>query len=257
MKFQAELEFAMRTAHEAGVVMRKYMYADQKRSVKSDGTPLTIADRLINDLVIHELEKAFPGDGLIGEERSTAKYGMGRRWICDPIDGTKAFTWGVPTAMFSLALVIDGRPVVGVCLEPMLGRMYHAVEEEGAFLNDRPINVNDSPLKDGILAIASGPEDIRSNPIVGRILDSGQTTAIFSGAVYKALGVADGRFVGYIEHKVNAYDIAAVDVIVTEAGGRVTSLEGSRHDYSQPLKGVVISNGSVHQPLLKLVNSTA
>lgn len=252
MDYRKELDTAIGIATAAGDVMRRYMYADQGRVTKSDGTPVTIADTEVNNLVIDELSKRFPDDGVIGEERSTAQYGMGRRWICDPIDGTKAFTWGVPTAMFSLALVVDGVPVMGICYEPMLGRMYTAIKGEGAYLNGVRIHVNDQTLGTGILAIASGTDDIRNNPTINNILNAGITTAVFSGAVYKSLGVADGRFVGYTEHKVNAYDIAAIEVIVTEAGGKVTSLSGDTNDYSRPLKGVTVSNGIIHSELLAL-----
>ena len=257
MDYDTELDVALRIANKAGDIMRSYMYADQDRTIKSDGTPVTIADGIVNDLVISELASAFPNDGVIGEERSTADYGMGRRWICDPIDGTKAFTWGVPTAMFSLALVVDGVPVLGVCYEPMLRRMYRATRGQGAYVNDQPIRVNNDPMQSGIMAIASGTDDIRNNPTVNAILNAKLTTAVFSGAVYKSLAVADGRFIGYTEHKVNAYDIAAIDIIVTEAGGTVTSLEGKAHDYSKPLKGVLVSNGFVHDELLQLIEHAA
>ncbi len=256
MNYEKELRVALDIASEAGSVMRTYFRADQQRVIKQDGSPVTVADTLINTLVIKHLNQAFPDDVVIGEEESTGDYGTGRRWLCDPVDGTKAYTWGVPTAMFSLALVIDGRPVLGVCYEPMLEMMYSAVSGEGAFCNGNPLSVSESSLSEGILAIASDPSDIRKNSIVTRILDEGITTAVFSGAVYKSTAVADGRFTGYIEHKVNAYDIAAIDVIVTEAGGRVTSLSGERHDYSASLKGVVVSNGHVHDELVNIANGS-
>lgn len=251
MRYDLELDVATNIAKEAGAVMRHYFRGDQGRMVKEDGTPVTLADTTINSLVIARLSEKFPDDIVIGEEESTGTYGMGRRWLCDPVDGTKAFTWGVPTAMFSLALIVDGRPVVGVCYEPMLDHLYTATVGNGAFCNGQRMQVNQQNLKNGILAIASSTDDIRTNPAIQRILDSGVTTAVFSGAVYKASAVADGRFIGYVEGKVNAYDVAAVDLIVTEAGGTVTSLDGKPHDYSSPLKGVVMSNGTVHDRLVQ------
>lgn len=257
MEYSPELDAAKSIAFEAGEIMRHYATHDQKRVTKDDGTPVTVADTTINQLVIDRLAKSFPDDVVIGEEASTGGYGAGRRWLCDPIDGTKAFTWGVPTAMFSLALIVDGRPVVGVCFEPMLGKLYWATKGAGAFCNDTRITVNSQTLDSGILAIASAPEDIRYNPIVHRIMDNGITTAVFSGAVYKASAVAEGRFIGYVEHKVNAYDIAAVDIITTEAGGSVTSLDGVVHDYSTPLKGVIVSNTIVHEELVALAQGVS
>ncbi len=252
MNYEKELQVAREVAAEAGEVMRTYFRGDQQRVIKHDGSPVTIADTMINQLVIERLNTAFPDDVVIGEEQSTGGYGAGRRWFCDPIDGTKAYTWGVPTAMFSLALVVDGRPVMGVCYEPMLDSLYSAVIDQGAYCNEQRLSVNDASLQNGTLAIASAPDDIRTNHIVTNILKAGVTTAVFSGAVYKSTAVADGRFVGYIEHKVNAYDIAAIDVIVREAGGAVTALSGEVHDYSSPIKGVIVSNGHVHAELIAL-----
>ena len=253
MSYEQELTVAMDVARSAGEIMRAYFHAEQGREIKQDGTPVTLADTTINALVIERLKAAFPEDIVIGEEESTGGYGMGRRWLCDPVDGTKAFTWGVPTAMFSLALVVDGRPVVAVCYEPMLDMLYSATKDGGAYCNARELHVNESTLSDGIVAIASAPDDIRSNPIVHELLAAGLTTAVFSGAVYKATAVADGRFAGYVEHKVNAYDIVAVDLIVTEAGGVVTSLDGALHDYSAPLKGAIVANGVTHKKLVEIV----
>ena len=102
--YEQELHTAQRIAREAGDIMRRYFDGDQQRQTKADGTPVTIADTTINSLVIQRLHETFPDDGVIGEEESTAGYGLGRKWLCDPVDGTKAFTWGVPTAMFSLEI---------------------------------------------------------------------------------------------------------------------------------------------------------
>lgn len=254
MNYKLELATAKQIANEAGQIMRQYFRGDQGRVIKQDGSPLTVADTSINRMVIERLQASFPDDGIIGEEESTSEYGMGRKWFCDPIDGTKAFTWGVPTAMFSLALVLDGKPIVGVCYEPMLDQMYWAVKTQGAYCGDQLLNVNQDSLTSGILAIPSNTKDITKNPVIASILESGVTTAVFSGAVYKASAVADGRFVGYVETKVNAHDMAAIQVVIEEAGGRVTDLNGQAYDYSKPFSGTIVSNGLVHGELEELVN---
>lgn len=255
--YDSELKVAKSIAEQAGKIMRQYFYEGQQRQIKQDGTPLTIADTLINQLVIAELSKAFAEDIVIGEEASTGTYGPGRRWLCDPIDGTKAFTWGVPTAMFSLGLVIDGRPVLGVCLEPMLDKLYWAVRGEGAFCNGEALKVNNSDLSDGILATISNPYRLRRDaPYMDALLDVSPRIdmATFSGAVAKSIRVAEGRFVGYIEEMVNPHDMAAVDVIVREAGGRITGFNGEELNYTRQFKGAVVSNGLVHD---KILNATS
>lgn len=234
--------------------MRRYFDGDQERVTKEDGSPLTIADTMINRMVIEQLEAALPDDGVIGEEESTTEYGMGRKWFCDPIDGTKAFTWGAPTAMFSLALVVDGQPVMGVCYEPMLDKLYWAVVGGGAYCNDQPIRVNDETLETGILGTISSQYRLRrAAPYIDALLDKNVNMAAFSGAVAKCVRVAEGRFVGYIEELVNGHEVAASQVIVTEAGGRITGMEGNDLDYSRPFKGAIVSNGIVHDELARIV----
>lgn len=251
--YDNELQAAQSIAIMAGEIMRKYFYGGQNRTLKSDGSPVTIADTKINSMVIEELGKVFPNDGVIGEEESNSDYGMGRKWFCDPVDGTKAYTWGVPTAMFSLALVIDGVPVVGVGYEPMLDRMYHAVKGGGAYCNDQEISVNQSSLSDGIVAVPSSPFRIRRQAAYfDALLDKKIEMAVYSGAVAKSTAVSDGRFVAYIEELGNAHDYAAVHVIVEEAGGKITTLNGRQHDYSKPFNGAVVSNGLVHDELIAM-----
>lgn len=250
-----ELETARKIATKAGRIMRHYFYSDQEIKTKPDGTPVTIADTTINHMVIEELAKAFPADDVIGEEESTGEYGMGRKWFCDPIDGTKAYTWGVPTAMFSLALVIDGRPVIGVAYDPFLDEMFWAIKGEGSYRNTIKLQVNNHKLTDGILAIASSPSEIRERL---RFIDGfvrSQRLATYSGAVHKASRVAQGNFVGYIERHVGAHDMAAVDLIVHEAGGTVTDYDGKLLDYRRPFRGAVVSNSVAQEELLTLLRT--
>lgn len=254
--YEIELTVAKDIAYKAGVIMRQYFDADQARTIKEDGTPLTIADTTINSMVIAELQRQFPEDGVIGEEESTVEYGIGRRWICDPIDGTKAFTWGVPTAMFSLALVVDGVPQVGVCYEPMLDKMYWATEGGGAYRNGTKLTVNQEDLETGILGTISSSYRIRcAAPYMQKILDRRIQTAVFSGAVAKCIRVAEGRFVGYIEELANPHDVAASHIITEEAGGMITTLDGSRLDYKRPFQGVIVSNGKTHKQLVDIVKT--
>lgn len=252
--YSKELEVAQAIAVQAGEIMRRYFYEGQQRQIKPDGTPLTIADTKINDLVIAELAEAFPTDIVIGEEASTGTYGDGRRWLCDPIDGTKAFTWGVPTAMFSLALVVDGRPVLGVCYEPMTDRQYWATAGRPAYCNGQEIAVNDEKLANGIVAVMSDASAVMKSAAIAALVEAGINTASFSGAVAKALRVAEGRFVGYIDERVNPYDMAAVDIIINQAGGRITNHQGELLDYSKDFKGAVVSNGLIHDELMALIN---
>lgn len=249
--YKHELETAIIIAQKAGNIMRKYFDGDQQQEIKTDGSPVTIADKEINQLVIEMLSNSFPDDGVIGEEESNSSHGMGRKWICDPVDGTKAYTWGVPTATFSLGLAIDGKPVVGVVYDPFLDRLYTAIKGSGSFCNGIRLEVSDIALDTGIVAVASDVKEITQLPYINKI----PKPITFSGPIYKSVLVAKGKFVGFVEAGPTDHDMIAAQVIVEEAGGKVTDLRGEQLDYSAPFAGVIVSNGKVHDELVEIVNS--
>ncbi|OGZ53453.1 MAG: hypothetical protein A3B25_03005 [Candidatus Ryanbacteria bacterium RIFCSPLOWO2_01_FULL_48_26] len=249
--FDKELKAAINIAKEAGAVMLKYFDIDQQVEIKKDNTQVTIADKLINSLVIERLSKIFSSDGVIGEEESNTDYGGGRKWFCDPIDGTAAYVWGVPTAMFSLGLVIDGKPVMGVAYDPFLNRMYRGKVGEKSFCNDKILSVSNSDLKSGIVAVSGGVKSLLKTKYFQRMIDDKIRFACFSGAVYKCCLVARGRFVGYVEDGVRAHDLAAVHSILEGAGAKITSINGKELDYSKPFRGAIASNKIVHDQILK------
>lgn len=249
--YQKELDVAKGIAKKAGKIMLQYFDGDQQIETKADNSPVTIADKQINRLVIDELSKNFD-DVVIGEEESTGDYGMGRRWLCDPIDGTNSFVWGVPTAMFSLALVVDGKPVLGVAYDPFLDRLYEAVHGHGAYCNGIQLHVSQKELAGEYLAATGSVKQILERPShILKLIEHKVLLAAFNGAVYKSCLVARGKFVGYIEGQVNAHDMAAVHVIVEESGGKITDCDGKELDYSKPFKGAVVSNTIVHAKLVE------
>jgi myo-inositol-1(or 4)-monophosphatase len=153
--------------------------------------------------------------------------------------------------MFSLGLVQDGVPVVGVTYDPFLDRMYTAAQGQGAFCNDEPLQVSAKGFADGIVAISSNLEKLRSeSAFFDSLVAARIRTASFSGAVYKCALIARGRLAAYTEDMVNAYDMAASQVIVEEAGGSITALDGSPLDYSKPFRGAAVSNGTAHDELI-------
>jgi myo-inositol-1(or 4)-monophosphatase len=249
--FTKELETAVAIAKEAGKIMLQYFDGDQQVEIKSDKSQVTIADKLINTMVIKRLLKAFPEDGIIGEEESTSEFGMGRKWLCDPIDGTAGYVSGTPTAMFSLGLVIDGKPVVGVAFDPFLDRMYTGKVGEKSFCNGTALSVSDEDLKTGIVAISGSVKSLPKTKYFQKMIDDKVRMACFSGAVYKCCLIARGKLVAYVEDAVNPHDIAAAHVILEGAGAKLTGLDGKELDYSKPFKGAVVSNGKVHEEVLR------
>ena len=255
--YTKELEVATNIARQAGDIMREYFWADQQITMKDDRSPLTIADTMINSMVIDQLRAAFPDDGVVGEEESTAGYGMGRRWVCDPIDGTKAFTVRVPTAMFSLALVVDGQPVVGVAYEPMLDQLYTAVSGQGSYRNGERLHVNVNHLDEGVLATTSSHFRFRTKaPFLDPLLDRHVPLTVAGGAVMACVQVANGNYAGYVEELANLHDVAAGHIIVVEAGGKVTDPFGQLLNYTAPHKGALLSNGVLHNELTEIIRQT-
>lgn len=140
-----------------------------------------------------------------------------------------------------------------MCYNPVQKLLFSAIRGEGAYFNDRRLFVNENNLENGIFAIASSPEEVMSDPFIHELVAKKYSLAIYSGAVHKAISVARGRFTGYVERRVNAYDVAAINVIVEEAGGVVTDLTGKPYNYTQPIKGTVVSNGKIHQQIVDLI----
>jgi fructose-1,6-bisphosphatase/inositol monophosphatase family enzyme len=250
-----ELDVAERIAKESGVIILKYFDGDQQVELKADKSQVTIADKEVNSLVIKRLLEAFPEDGVIGEEESTASFGMGRKWFCDPIDGTAGYVWGTPTAMFSLALVVDGKPVMGVAYDPFLNKMYTGMVGEKSLCNGKLISVSTVDLKSGIFAVSGSVKSLPKQKYFQRMIDDKIRLATFSGAVYKCCLIAKGKFVGYIEDCLSPHDVAAVQCILEGAGGKLTALDGSELDYSKPFKGAIASNGVVHDEVLKYLDN--
>ncbi|HEX5798224.1 MAG TPA: inositol monophosphatase [Candidatus Saccharimonadales bacterium] len=254
--YKDELEFAQKLAKKAGAIMLDYFSLDKQIKYKDDASPVTIADKKVNRLVIEELSKEFDY-GIIGEEESTTEYGKEDTvWICDPIDGTRAFIYGIPTAMFSLGLVHKGKPVLGVAYDPFLGRMFYGLRGKGSYCNGRKLKVSDGGL-DGhnIGIISEASELVKIKTTVEKIVRRGANAVYVEGAVYKSCLVAEGKFVGYFSDLPKTHDLAAISVILEEAGGKLTAPDGSLLDFSKYFEGAVVSNGIVHEELLEILNS--
>ena len=143
---QEYLDFAKEIANKAKEIMIKYFYEDNQASYKSDQTIVTIADKEINDYLIKRVKETYPDHSVDGEEN---QFGKSKYvWVCDPIDGTAMYARHIPVSVFSLALVVDGKSVLGVIYDPFTDYLYSAIEGGGAYLNDKPMHVNDILLDD-------------------------------------------------------------------------------------------------------------
>ncbi len=254
------LAFATSLAHEAGDVMRRYFGNDPDSEFKEDDTIVTVADKEINDLVIERVRTKYPGQAVDGEEASHVQK-SDVVWVCDPIDGTNPFAMELPVSVFSLALVMDGTPVVGVIYHPFTDKLYTATFGGGAFINEKPLHVSmgqlDAAARVNFDWWPRAEYDILA-PLQKLSQDKGFYLLSPGSTTHMAALVARGEFVASVfpGTKGKNVDIAAAKVIVEEAGGRVTDLFGNEQRYDKDITGAIISNGVVHDVLVQTFEAT-
>ncbi len=248
------LQFAKQIATEAGEIMLKYFNQENIGQYKTDDTIVTKADTEINNLLIDKAEEAYPGHGIYGEENSYEKT-RNVLWVCDPLDGTASYSRGIPVAVFSLALVVDGKTQLGVVYDPFTKSMYEAVPDGGAYCNGKKLQVNNYQLGTKEAAIGYDYSPTMSFNTAHIYYELSQKSRIggTGSFVHNAMLVATGGYVASIASGDRPYDIAAAKIIVEEAGGRVTDLFGQDQRYDREIKGAIISNGIVHDGLVGLI----
>lgn len=255
-----DLEFAKKLAKEAEVIALRYFGFEVESTWKDDNTPLVKADTEINDMVIKRINEAYPEHSIYGEEKSDMKENSKYIWVCDPIDGTMAFSCGLPIFVFSIALVdqSNGLPVLGLINDPIMKTMYWATKGNGAFRNGKQIHVSksDTFLNTYTLTGASGRDVGFSNLPVHKILGEKKSRVMkFPSFVYGAIQVANGKFAGGAFYVKYAHDIAALKIITEEAGGMVTDLNGNERRYDEDGIGCIVTNGILHSELLEIVQT--
>ncbi len=220
------LTFARELAERAGKLGMDYFRRLDSLTVEAKGHQdlVSEADREVELFVRAELAKAYPGDGVIGEEHAPTVGSTGYVWVIDPIDGTANFVRGIPAWCVVIACARDGVTVTGVIHEPSTGETFYGEKGGGAFLNGKPIRASASKsLGDGSLGIGfSNRRETAAVP--GLITDLLAKGGVFfrnaSGALMLAY-VASGRLIGYIENHMNAWDCIAGLLLTEEAGGMI------------------------------------
>ena len=260
--YAKEVKFAKKMAHDAGKIMLDYFNKDEvKTEWKDDHTPITVADHKVNDLLIKRVEKQFPAYGVIGEESSFMEE-REMVWVVDPIDGTSPYVLGIPTATFCLALVSrdGGQVLIAVVYDPFLDHLYEAEKGKGAYLNGRPIRTSKAVnFHHNYLAVNAFARRIRDGKVVirpGKLMEkirlNGGKCLTFQSHVYTAMKVASGQLIGSILAFGSPWDAAASSLIVCEAGGKATDLEGKPRRYDQFENGTVVA---ANEKILKLIIS--
>jgi histidinol-phosphatase len=235
------------------LAMDRYKALDLHVATKPDLTPVSESDRKVEEVMRRTLSRARPRDAFVGEEEGTTGWGA-RRWVVDPIDGTKNYIRGVPVWATLISLMIEDQVVVGVVSAPALGRRWWASYGDGAWtgralMSAQPCRVSDvSKLEDASLSYSSlsGWEKLGKKDQWATLMDTCWRTRAY-GDFWSYMLVAEGAVDIAAEPELNLYDMAAVAVIVQEAGGRFTAVDGTPGPNGS---NAVATNGRLHEEVL-------
>jgi len=247
-------ELAVQAARQAGQLALRYYDGSFTVEHKADLSPVTGADREAEQLLCKVLLGAFPTDGFLGEEFGDTPGSSGFRWIIDPIDGTRSFVRGIPLWATLVGLEYRDEPIAGVAEVPALGHTYRALRGDGAYRNERRIRVSDvSELSQALVFYSSLSWFIkagRREAFLELVRRTDRTRGY--GDFYGFVLVAQGSGELMVEHGVHAWDVAAIQPIVEEAGGRFSNWSGQATIHSPD---VLISNGKLHGEALAILQA--
>jgi len=249
------LELAIATARETGELLRSRWWARRTIHHKGVHDVVTDADLAAQSLIAERLQARFPDHAIWAEEGEAATVGAGAEytWIVDPLDGTTNYSRRHPTFGVSIALAREGQVLLGVVYEPLRDFLFHGLRGRGAFVNDRPLRV--SPVADWSRALVAcdWAREERGRASVLRMVSLiAPAVRTFRSLGAAALGfcyVAAGWLDGYFSVHLKPWDLAAGALLVKEAGGAVTTLEGA--PWSLAVGGYLASNGKLHGHLLE------
>jgi histidinol-phosphatase len=258
-EFAAELAFAGELAAESDEIAMRWFARDPDVSTKEDGTLVTVADRDIERLLRQRIHDRFPADGVLGEEAGLEPGTSDRLWVLDPIDGTNNFAWGIPIFGTLIGLRARDRSVVGIASAPALGERYEAAAGMGARMNGEPIAVSaTSSVEDARICFASwgGWVDAGLATRWGSVLERCRRSRGF-GDFWGHMLVARGAADAMAEPELRVWDVVALETIVEEAGGRLTTLAGKPWgrlpvaDLYEVREGCLTTNGPLHASLVE------
>jgi histidinol-phosphatase len=243
----SDLRFAHSIADAADQITMKYFRAAGLAvKTKSDKTPVSEADEAVEKMIRERLAAERPNDGIVGEEFGEAGSGR-RRWIIDPIDGTKNYVRGVPVWATLLALEEDGKITTGVVASPAMHRRWWAALGDGAFCNGNRLRVSSVASIDKAFVGYDSVTDFRPHDRFLQLLQQCERSRGL-GDFWIHMLVAEGAIDIAVEPRVAIWDMAPIQIIVDEAGGKFTNLAGK----TGPAGGSGLStNGLLHETMVR------
>lgn len=249
----AFLKTAVQAAQAAGEIQRKFYGKPLQVEVKEHNVLnlVTQVDKACEKTVFQVLKRRFPTHGLWGEESGGASKKKGYTWVVDPLDGTTNYTHRYPFFCCSVALLKDGRPVAAAVYEPLRRELFTAEKDGGAALNGKPIRVSSVPaLSHSLLCTGFGYQVHKTGYNLEnfkRFILKSQGVRRDGSAALNLCYVACGRFEGFWERGIQAWDMAAGVLIAREAGAVVTDISGGPYDLLA--QNVLCSNALVHKAM--------
>jgi len=250
-----ELTAALEAVRAAGEVIRAYYGRNPSIRIKPDASPVTEADVRAEEVIQTTLAKAFPGYGFYGEETGEHAMSAESVWLVDPIDGTKSFVREEPFFSTQIALMRAGELVLGVSNAPVYNELAWAEKGSGAFLNDHPVRVSRVSTLAGASISTGNVKSLTRAPYwdrMGRLIQRIDRIRGYGDFVHYHL-LARGALDVVIETDINILDIAALTVLVREAGGRFTDISGA--PVGLKTTSVLATNGALHEELLGALGS--
>jgi myo-inositol-1(or 4)-monophosphatase len=251
------LDFAIHCALESGKIQRKYFEKRINIRHKGEIDLVTDVDMACQERIIELIKKAFPDDDIISEEKKNDFNGKKNRWIVDPLDGTTNYAHGYPFFCTSVAYEEAGQITHGAVYNPIFNELFFGRKGAGAYLNGEKIQVSSvHDLKQALLSTGF-PYNITTTEKNNidhflNFLFNAQAVRRDGSAALNLCYVACGRFDAFWELSLNSWDMAAGFLMIDEAGGTVTNLQGS--EFSIYNNTIVTSNGILHKDMLMVLN---
>lgn len=246
------LQIALKAAKEAERVIMKYYKADIEAEWKRDFSPVTIADIEAEKTIIETIKKVFPEHAFLSEESGVDTFQSECLWIIDPLDGTKRYIREIPLFGTQIALMRNGELVLGVSNMPFLKELLYAEEGKGAYCNDSRIRVSETKDLNKAYVSFGSLISFEKCSLIPNLLAL-EKSILFSrgiGDIWSYHLLARGKLDIVVETKVKIWDIAALKVIIEEAGGKVTDFHGD--SVTKNTTSVIATNGTLHDSVVKI-----
>jgi myo-inositol-1(or 4)-monophosphatase len=246
-------------AVQAGAAQLQHFFNGEFKISNKEGINnlVTEADHAAEKVIIETIKNDFPGHFILSEETGEIVMDSEYKWIIDPIDGTVNFANGIPLCCVSIGVEKAGKIILGAVYNPLMNELFFAQTGFGASLNDKKINVSSKEAVINSCLVTGFPYtylDMPNGPlqVFERLIRKGVPVRRLGSAAIDLCWVAAGRFDGFYEHNLQAWDSAAGSLIVQEAGGKVTDFSGK--DYSPYQPQIVATNGKIHDEMLTVIS---